>query len=407
MQTVSVLNNTKAIKHLTGTGIYLPSKQWTSIPYQLAVKYQRDPGIVVDWLSLDNALDWEGSARHINLATPFDPHEGYGLMGNYILRALESKGIVTHISNDVAWQRDESRRDVFLQNILNRNKTVTRWGITHAWAPDFGDACASHRIGWSMWESTRLPHKWELFLELVERMIVPSKGQIQVFRNSGFKGPIDVIPDAVDFDAFTYLERPERDPFTFITWGRLSSRKCPMDLIECFMKAFPEDDVRLILKTREHMLGGGQIIPTIKDSRITVIDEEWSLSQVVDLCYKADAAVFLSHGEGFGQPAVQAMATGLPVILSNHSGQSDFCNEKYNYPVRTAGTVPGSMGTGHGDKLDWWESDYEHAMKRMREVYENRAKAREKGRKASVYVRKQFSLDALAERLAKLVWSLE
>jgi glycosyltransferase involved in cell wall biosynthesis len=416
---VPVRNNHRVEHILCGTGITLPPGQWTGVPAEVAFRFSKDPYLTFDWDTLkEQAIDWEGDKRHITVVTPINPSEGYGLGGCTIIRALDMAGVIPHLDRSNSPFRDVvSKKYPAVAAAIDREQPVTRWGIGHTWPPDFGVVNTAHRIGWSMWEATTLPRSWLPHLSLIDRLIVPTKGQVEVFRPD-FKGPIDVIPYGIEFENWTAIDRPERDTFTFVLWGRLSARKCPIELVECFWKAFGGDrdpnhvkDVRLILKTRQGDLGTGQIRYRINDPRITVIDAEWDVSQMVQLAHDADCGVFLSHGEGFGLPAVQAMATGLPVILSDHSGQSEFANSRYNYPVGLDPHTPYTLsplgkGTG-GENLDWWEPDYQQAVETMRHVYHNREEAKKKGAKAASWVRKKFSLEKMSEKLGEYIKRLD
>jgi glycosyltransferase involved in cell wall biosynthesis len=405
---------------IAGTDITIPKGKWVDIPLHIALRHKQDPTLVMDWRSADeHAIDWDGSSRHISIASPFNPYDGYGLVGIHSVLGLEEKGFRLHISNagGIVRSREALRRNYpKVVEVLDREITLTKWGLCHIQPKEFGSVLSTRRIAWTMWEATRLPKGWNDYFKLVERVIVPSKGQVEIFRNSGIWLPIDVIPDGIDFDAFVPIERPERKVFTFITWGRLTSRKCPQELAWCFQRAFPKieyPDVRLIFKTRQGQMGGGLIPPPkFKDSRIKVINEEWDLPRLVQFCHEADCAVFLSRGEGFGQPAVQAMATGLPVILSDHSGQSDFSNSRYNYPIGLDAKKPyvsSSLGASYGenDSLEWWNPDFEQTIDVMKEVYRDRDKAKNKGAKSAQWVRKQFSIGIMVDKLAKLLRGLD
>ena len=47
----------------------------------------------------------------------------------------------------------------------------------------------------------------------------------------------------------------------------------------------------------------------------------------------ADAFVLPTHGEGWGRPAVEAMAMALPTIVTNWSGTSQFLSDTATYPI--------------------------------------------------------------------------
>lgn len=411
---VPVRNNRNTEHILCGENITLPSKTWVEIPVEAAFRFKNDPGLTFDWSVLNKqAIDKEGDTRHIAIVTPVNPNEGYGLGGLMAITAMQMRGIKVHLEKKNPPNRDQIKKhypDVY--DLIDKPSVITKWGFAHTWPPDFGLLNAAHRIGWTMWEAVRLPRNWLPNLELVERLIVPTEGQVEIFRKN-FAGPIDVIPYGIDFRHWTQCNRPDRDTFTFLCWGRLTARKCPIDLIECFWRAFPNNkDVRLVLKTREGDLGSGRIKFKINDpfNRITVIDENWTVEQMVKLAHDADCGVFLSHGEGFGLPAVQAMATGLPVILSNHSGQSDFANKRYNYPVGLDPKTPfepSPLGFGAYDQIDWWLSDYEQTIDLMKQVYEKRKDAKKKGAKAAVWVREKFSMENMADKLAEYIKALD
>ena len=47
--------------------------------------------------------------------------------------------------------------------------------------------------------------------------------------------------------------------------------------------------------------------------------------ELVDLFRDADVMVLPTRGEGYNLPALEAMAAGLPLIVTGHGGHRDFC----------------------------------------------------------------------------------
>lgn len=90
------------------------------------------------------------------------------------------------------------------------------------------------------------------------------------------------------------------------------------------------------------------------------------------------------------------MAMELPVIATNWSGQSDYLQPEYAYPLEVENLVevPTQPEFGH-----YAEPSVEHLKKLLREVYTNRDKAKAKGKLARAMVVEKCS----NERVAKLI----
>jgi glycosyltransferase involved in cell wall biosynthesis len=56
-----------------------------------------------------------------------------------------------------------------------------------------------------------------------------------------------------------------------------------------------------------------------------------------DLYSLADAFVLPTRGEGWGIPVAEAMAMGLPVIVTNYSGPTEYANEENAYLLPVTG----------------------------------------------------------------------
>ena len=97
---------------------------------------------------------------------------------------------------------------------------------------------------------------------------------------------------------------------------------------------------------------------------------------------EADAAVFVSRAEGgTNLAAMEALASGVPTVLSNNTGHRDLIS---SVPCRPVGdqrsVVAGGLPIG---TAGWGESDPEAVVEALEQIYRDREGAREMGRRAA------------------------
>lgn len=362
--------------------------------------------------------DASGKVNRLGYFGPVDARFGYGGAGISILRALTSLGIqaqvMAHYQNGhrVAHLGDlpEDARSQ-----LGRRDFIPQLALVHCLPSDLVRCLTPRKVMWTMWETNRIPNgtkiddpRWtalgnwtDHINQYAERLIVPCQHNAEVFAHCGVNKPIKVIPYGLDTEIWPYFERSARDAFTVVQYGDLSTRKGAEEGIQAFQRAFPtEQNVRLVLKTQ-----GGILEPYVakmygKDRRISVYSNTWTRAQLVRLLHDADCFIWLSRGEGFGLPPLQAMLTGLPVVMTTHTGMAAYYNSLYFYGVRNAGMSDSPLGG------KWYEPDVEHAAEQLRKVYDNRKTALKKAKNGAAYVRRDFSLEAFAGRLGTFLETL-
>ena len=68
--------------------------------------------------------------------------------------------------------------------------------------------------------------------------------------------------------------------------------------------------------------------------RVRLVSEVLSQRAMVQLYEGADAFVLATHGEGWGLPIMEAMASGVPAIATDWGGQTEFMDANNSWPVR-------------------------------------------------------------------------
>jgi glycosyltransferase involved in cell wall biosynthesis len=399
----------------------MKSGETREVTLKTAAWLQKHPQFTLAYDAADLPLrDDAGAVKYLGYFGPVDSRFGYGGAGISILRALTRLGVEAqvspHYNNDhkTAYTTD---LPTDARSQLVPRPFIPQVTLVHCLPNDLPRAPKARNVAWTMWETSQIPSgqdirdargqtfgNWADHLNRhAERLIVPCQHNAEVFAACGVNLPTTVLPYGLDTEIWPLYEREERDSFLVVQYGDLTSRKGVEEAIQAFKMAFPQGDypqARLVLKTQGGILKEYIARRYGDDSRILVVDETWTRAQLVQLLHMADCFIWLSRGEGFGLPPLQAALTGLPVVMTTHSGMSAYYKPQFFYGVRNDGMSTSPMGG------EWYEPDVAHAAEQLRKVYENRTSALKRGKSAATYVRNNFSLEAFANRLGTFLETL-
>jgi glycosyltransferase involved in cell wall biosynthesis len=105
-----------------------------------------------------------------------------------------------------------------------------------------------------------------------------------------------------------------------------------------------------------------------------------------------DVAVFANRSEGgTNLVAMECMACGVPVVLSENTGHLDLIGDDVCFPLHTQTTLDG-IGAGIGDTPGWGESSVDEIVENLEHIYADRASAQRRGQRG-------------AEMLAGMTWA--
>jgi glycosyltransferase involved in cell wall biosynthesis len=161
-------------------------------------------------------------------------------------------------------------------------------------------------------------------LRTAHDVIVPSEFAKRTFVADGFPADrVHVIPYGVNTDLFTGRPRPASSDLRLLFVGRLCARKGILNLFEA---------IRRLRTTRVKLTCIGQIDPDIRPR----IEEYFGLFEHIESVanidlpnFYADADVFVlpSIADSFGLVVSEALASGLPVLVTNNVGASDMIRD--------------------------------------------------------------------------------
>lgn len=265
------------------------------------------------------------------------------------------------------------------------------------------------KIACTVWESTKLPDAWFEPLSIADRIWATTAWGKRVFAANGFDpSRIDVVPEGVDPALFHPGVAPTdafpAKPFKFLAIGRWERRKGMAELVQAFDREFDDrDDVLLVLAGlyagRLDLDLGAELraLRLRRPDRLKIVppvDTHRSFASIYTAC---DAFVAPARAEGWGLPVIEAMACGLPTIVTGYSGPTEFIDAfAWRIDHRLVPVDEPFFERADGDLGLWAEPDWTHLRSLMREVFENREAARTRGLAGSEHVRQAFSWDRAA-----------
>ena len=176
-------------------------------------------------------------------------------------------------------------------------------------------------------------------------------------------------------------------------------------LLTAYSRAFRKDDpVRLVIKgfRNPHNDVPKQIEQLVQHNpdiaEIVTVNDELDDVGLHELYRNADAMVLPTRGEGFNLPAAEAMAAGIPLIVTDHGGHLDFCTRNEARLIKSRLEPSRSHLASAGSV--WAEPDLDDLTAALRDVFDDVRSFG--GRYAS---RAEYARQVIGERLDPDAWA--
>jgi glycosyltransferase involved in cell wall biosynthesis/Tfp pilus assembly protein PilF len=238
------------------------------------------------------------------------------------------------------------------KKLAARASVETAVTVRHQWPPNWSKPASGSLVVIQPWEYGALPKAWVANEKNVDEFWVPSPIVRAMYVDSGIAPEkVRVVPNGVDTKKFRPGVRPlalkTKKKFKFLFVGGTIFRKGPDILLAAFTQAFTAaDDVCLIVKD----FGGdscyqgqtaGDAIRAIQQKpgspEILHLTDELSAEQMPSLYAACDCFVLPYRGEGFGMPVLEAMACGLPVIVTAGGATDSFVAADAGWKIPSRG----------------------------------------------------------------------
>lgn len=291
---------------------------------------------------------------------------------------------VSHLSQDSGIKSTE-------RSVLIRNQAVQKFSKpTHGrWV---------HMADWGL---SRIPQDWVQRLEHVDEIWVTSEFQRRAYVDSGIEpSKLSLIPLGVDTEIFhpgaLPMEIDSKKVFRFLYIGKGEWRGGADLLLGAFYETFKsKTNVELILVDTDLSEGQtslrslvSQFTSKLDAPSIKYMKGDFSDSEFASLYAACDSFVYPYRSESTGVRVIEAMASGLPVIVTGGGFTDDFVGDKVGYRVPSLRRWIGSHETqsklvGKGYYL---ETDISALGAEMTHVLYHRRQATDVGRTASEWI---------------------
>ncbi len=246
--------------------------------------------------------------------------------------------------------------------------------IRHQWPPKDEVPEGAKWIIMQPWEFSVLPKDFVEIFNKADELWTPSNYSRQAFLNSGIDfNKVQVMPNGIDPELFRPggdrypLDTDKKVKFLFV--GGAIPRKGIDILLDAYERAFTgRDDVCLVVKdmggesfykgqTDEASRRYDKFNNNPKMPQLIYINDEMNEDEIASLYRACDVFVSPYRGEGFSLPTLEAMACGLPVVVTKGGATDDFVDESYGWlieskPISIGDEVPPYKLTGEGFALD-------------------------------------------------------
>lgn len=336
---------------------------------------------------------------------PFNWNGWFNSSSGYGIAALEYACALERLTGKVSieWERKSPKGTPEWKEYTDEQKTLflkpfhkEKIGIIKATPEAFNNCHSDFRIGYTMIESTRMSKHWVDICNGMNMIFVPCEWNVRMFKENGVTVPVKQVRQGISVERYPFIERPDREIFTFGMAAYLDDRKNWQDITRAFMSEFsPHEKVRLLLKNNNPQFGYWQF----KDERIRVIHNNYSYKEMTQLYELFDAFIFVTRGEGAGMPPREAMATGLPTIVGDYSGTAELVRDGFSYGIKPIavdfkdirGEQPGMLARYDIAEMMYW----------MRYVYEHQEENKKVGKRASEWMHRDYNWDECAKILYK------
>jgi glycosyltransferase involved in cell wall biosynthesis len=259
-------------------------------------------------------------------------------------------GVESHSLVNAHWSRELQARGHYVVPVTDAMAPPPDVVIHHNYRKDFGEApyvAGARHVAVRTSDFGPFPRNWvDIIDQRYDLLWVHSRWIMEQAIAGGVDpGRIRVIPHGVDPTVYrprgARVPLPTRKAFPFIFVGGTVQRKGIDILLRAYVEAFRrDDDVCLVIKDHgvnvfyHEGTAREEIARLLKDPsapEILYMDRQLTAPQLAALYRACRVAVFPYRAEGFLNPALEALACGVPTILPRFGACLDFSDDETSF----------------------------------------------------------------------------
>jgi len=329
---------------------------------------------------------------NLNFSSPIN-HTGYGISSFSILKELAKKHNITYFPKGTPSVDNQEEYDLVNQLLSRQNDFDISAPFVKIWHQfDLADRIGRGKYyAYPFFELDTFNSREKKHLSVPDEIFVSSEWAKDIVINNGIKSPVSVVPLGVNREVFhENIPNLRNDgKYVFLTIGKWEVRKSHDILPELFKKAFGDSkDVELWILAAEHTnsYSSAEQISEWKKlyeaDNIKVIPGVKDQKDVANVIAHSDCGLYVSKAEGWNLELLETMSMNKPVIATNYSAHTEFCNKDNSYLVdidETEKAFDGKAFTGQGNWAKIGQKQKNQTIEYMKYVYSNNIKSNPEG----------------------------